>query len=122
MAPLLGKRKRKRTDKAEASIAYSRRETAAGDEEANAQELQNIFRRAFEAKFKPLVAETKAILEDNEESEDGADSEDDWDGLSAEDDEAEAGQGHVQVVEHGTIAETELLTRAEMKAFMVCCE
>ena len=119
MASLLGKRKR--TNKAEARSASSKSEKiAAPSVEENAQELQDIFRRAFEAKFKPLVVESKAVLEDGEEVEDRADSEDDWVGLSADDDEEEAGQGQVQVVEHGTIAETEALTRAEMKAFMVC--
>ena len=117
MASLLGKRKR--TNKGTVSTAVSQRETAAANAEENAQELQDIFRRAFEAKFKPLVVEPKASFEDVGESEEETPSEDDWDGLSADDDDEEA-SGLVQVVEHGIIAETETLTRAEMKAFMVC--
>lgn len=119
MAPLLGKRKR--TDKETASGASSQRETAAANAEENAQELQDIFRRAFEAKFKPLVTEPEALSKDIGKSEEEAESEEDWDGLSADDDDEEEVSGLVQVVEHGVIAETETLTRAEMKAFMVCC-
>jgi len=119
MASLLGKRKR--ASKTATSVASSQRDIAAAEAEANAQELQDIFRRAFEAKFKPLVVEPNTALEDVKRLDDEADSAEDWDGLSA-DVEDEETPGLVQVVEHGTIAETEALTRAEMKAFMVCCE
>jgi hypothetical protein len=120
MASLLGKRKR--TNKAAVSVAASKRDIAAADAEENAQELQDIFRRAFEAKFKPLVVEEEeAVFKDDEDLAMEADSDNDWDGLSADDEEDEERPNQVQVVEHGTIAETEALTRAEMKAFMVCC-
>ncbi|KAB8297345.1 hypothetical protein EYC80_002691 [Monilinia laxa] len=82
---------------------------------------QEIFRRHFEAQFKPLPPASKKskaseIIEDAKNEED-----DDWDGLSdnSAEDEAEEQNG-VQVVEHVKKVDSRIagMTKAELRAFM----
>lgn len=95
------------------------------DEEEDDTEVldpQEIFRRHFEAQFKPLPPTTKKpkinpIVEDPE------DEDEDWDGLSdnsAEDDEQE--ENGVQVVEHVKKIDSRIagMSKGELRAFMVC--
>ncbi|RAL60066.1 hypothetical protein DID88_000692 [Monilinia fructigena] len=82
---------------------------------------QEIFRRHFEAQFKPLPPTSKTskaseIIEDPKNEED-----DDWDGLSdnSAEDEVEEQNG-VQVVEHVKKVDSRIagMTKAELRAFM----
>lgn len=83
--------------------------------------IQDIFRKAFEAKFKPLDVEPKKrkveeVVEDAEQEEEEEES--DWSGISSDEDEP-----NVEVVEYRTPAQiaTERASKAELKAFMVRC-
>jgi len=112
MSTTLGKRKRAAAPAMKASVAKMQAS------EDNVTDLQNIFRRAFEAKFNPLPVEGKKTTQEEDigsDEDDEVDEDDDWDGLS-EDEEEDVPK--VQVVEVGTITAPEL-SRAEMKAFMV---
>ena len=109
MASMLGKRKRWAPE----ATKIERREES---EESDASELdaQEIFRRHFEAQFKPLPAAqepSKAAVEElAEDSEECSD----WDGIS--DDE----ENGVQVVEHTEAhARTAAMSKEELKSFMV---
>ncbi|KAF7845772.1 hypothetical protein BT93_L0698 [Corymbia citriodora subsp. variegata] len=112
MATSLGKRKRASTT---ATIKANPR-SAAIEEKSDNEDLQAIFKRAFEAKFKPLpeapakavVAEVLATEDDEEIDED----ESDWSGIS------EPEEATIEVVEHAPIARTEKLDRQQLKAFM----
>ncbi|KAJ9642891.1 pre-rRNA processing and 40S ribosomal subunit assembly [Coniosporium tulheliwenetii] len=91
MAVTLGKRKRVGRE------TVSRIETAPQDapNDSDQEDLQAIFRRHFEAKFKPLAAPS------------------DWDGIS-EDEEAP-----VEIIEHSTSTDAaSLLDKQAQKAFM----
>lgn len=87
---------------------------------AENNDLQAIFRRHFEARFKPLPEDCKpkaqktALVEDEDEDEE--DSE--WSGFSDErEDEA------VDVVDHSLgVAATTEISKEELKAFMVWCQ
>ncbi|KAG9196176.1 hypothetical protein G6011_01297 [Alternaria panax] len=115
MAPALGKRKRISRAELEQPSRSPSPSSPSGDD-AGAEHLQAIFRRAFEAKFKPLPAEPKKprVQETpvEEEAEEAEAEESDWSGIS--DDE-----NGVEVIEYQDprreLDETE---RAEMKAFM----
>jgi len=109
--------KRKRTAHARPDVPPSPSDSVSDDSD-NAQDLQERFRRAFEAKFKPLDI---APVKDTHGVDPVDDQEDDWSGISDEEelDEEEDQISKVQIVEHGVIAPTELLSKAEMKAFMV---
>ena len=107
MAVALGKRKRREETVAQPKPA---KEPASDNED-----LQAIFRRAFEAKFKPLEAkkqrqETAPEVElVNEEDEEDSD----WSGISQAEDE-------VEVVEHTSSRwSKEQHEKQEVKAFMV---
>ena len=108
MATMLGKRKRQTGD-------ITKREKEEHEEsDISGLDAQEIFRRHFEAQFKPLpVARkpSKLVAEElGDESEEGSD----WGGLS--DDE----ENEVQVVEHTEAqARTAGMSKEELKSFMV---
>ncbi|KAF1940902.1 hypothetical protein EJ02DRAFT_455574 [Clathrospora elynae] len=108
MAPTLGKRKRITREELERA---SRSPSPSSD--SGAEDLQAIFRRAFEAKFKPLPAEPKKPKPEvapAEESEEDGDS--DWSGISDT-------ENDVEVIEYkDSRHERDEHERAEMKAFM----
>ena len=95
MAPQLGKRKRVTREQLERpSRSPSPEESGSSDNE----DMQELFRRAFEKKFKPLdvepvtskAKETPAEEDDEDDDEDedeeeGSGAEDDWSGLSDDD-------------------------------------
>lgn len=114
MSTNLGKRKRQ-IGAATASNS-KRREERSSSEESEASELdaQEIFRRHFEAQFKPLPVVQKAVQEVEGLSEDEEDEEEEWGGIS------EPEEGGVEVVEH-TDAQTRMaaMSKEELKAFMV---
>ncbi len=106
MSTMLGKRKRR-----EAGVEKENISNASDSSEFDAQE---IFRRHFEAQFKPLPAIKKQAPIVEDASEDEPDDETDWDGIS--DDEEDG----VQVVEHTDAqARTAGMNKEELKKFMV---
>jgi hypothetical protein len=114
MAPTLGKRKRvSRADIQRPSRSPS--SSSSNADESDAEDLQAIFRRAFEAKFKPIEIEpvNKKVKEETME-EDEQEEESDWSGISSE------AEDHVEVVEYsGTQQEDKKASKAELRAFMV---
>jgi hypothetical protein len=112
MATTLGKRKRRTVEETPAKASRPIAEPS-----DDAEELRNIFRKAFEAKYEPLEVEPPGRSQDLPEMEDKSDEDDDWDGLSVDDQDSDM-TPQVQIVEVGTIAMPEGLTKAEQKAFM----
>jgi hypothetical protein len=110
MATTLGKRKRRSAD-----ITKNDRKEEYEVHHSPDLDAQEIFRRHFEAQFKPLsvVQNVVKVVEQAEkgDSEEGSD----WDGLS------EGEESRVQVVEH-TDAQSRMaaMSKEELKAFMVC--
>lgn len=108
MAPVLGKRK--------ASVL----ETKETQEDA-----ADVFRRHFEAQFKPLKTEQFRRVDQLEEPEDDETSDEDmdeWDGLSEdEDDDEEDTTPTVEVVDHShsTPQTAAVMSKRELKEFMV---
>ncbi|GAM86884.1 hypothetical protein ANO11243_049050 [Dothideomycetidae sp. 11243] len=108
----LGKRKRaigvasKNTDK-RTQVAQS------SDDE---QDVSAIFRRAFEAKFKPLPEQKPKQAEDTALGNASDEEDSAWSGISSKD---ETG-GVVEVIEHDFTQDTktESLSKSEMRAFM----
>jgi hypothetical protein len=108
MASMLGKRKRRTPE-----ITKKDREQS---EESDSSRLdaQEIFRRHFEAQFKPLPVAQKSSKQVAEEPDDESEKEPDWDGIS---DDQENG---VPVVEHTEAqARTAAMSKEELKSFMV---
>jgi hypothetical protein len=114
MAPTLGKRKR--VTRAELEQPSRSPSPSSDASDSGAEDLQAIFRRAFEAKFKPLPAEPKKPKIEKvevEEKEEEDENESDWSGIS------DAEEDSVQVIEYKDARRTRDDTeRAEMKAFM----
>jgi hypothetical protein len=115
MAPTLGKRKR--VSRAELEQASPSPSPSSESNGSGGEDLQAIFRRAFEAKFKPLPVEPKKPkVEEFEAQEEDEDDEDtDWAGIS---DEEEG----VEVIEYKDSRldddEDDDTSKAEMRAFM----
>jgi hypothetical protein len=113
MASSLGKRKRISREELERQSRSP--SPSSGSSEAGGEDLQAIFRRAFEAKFKPLAVErkkpkTKKVEVPEVENDEDDDS--DWSGISEEAD-------GVQVVEYtGAELEPDAMSKAELRAFM----
>jgi hypothetical protein len=80
MAPALGERKRQDTE-----AIRNTRGTSEESSESQDEDVQDVFRRHFEAHFKPLPTVKKAvdIVEDVQTDEDGEESE--WEGISETD-------------------------------------
>jgi hypothetical protein len=114
MAPTLGKRKR--ISRAELEQPSRSPSPSSVTSDSEGEDLQAIFRRAFEAKFKPLPVETKkpkveeVEVKDEEEEDDEEDT--DWTGISE-------GEDDVEVIDYtNSRLGREDMSRAEMKAFM----
>ena len=109
MASMLGKRKRRGR---EITKKESREESEGSD--ASGLDAQEIFRRHFEAQFKPLPVARQPSKPTGEDSADGSEEESDWGGIS-DNEETE-----VQVVEHTEAqARTAAMSKEELKSFMV---
>jgi hypothetical protein len=121
MAPTLGKRKR--ISRAELERQSRSPSLSSGSSDSGGDDLQAIFRRAFEAKFQPLAGETKKpkmeitrIQEGEgdreEEGMEEGEEDSDWSGISEE-------EGAVQVIEYtGAQLERDGTSKAELRAFM----
>jgi hypothetical protein len=125
MAPSLGKRKRKGTD-----IMSIDRAASVESSSSLEQDAQAVFRRHFEAHFKPLRLVEKAaqVIEDVHEP--ASADETDWEGISEaggrlqvnsfkctvanrKDDEK------IEVIEHTILQPSSSMSKEELKAFMV---
>ncbi|KAF2790185.1 hypothetical protein K505DRAFT_340661, partial [Melanomma pulvis-pyrius CBS 109.77] len=111
----LGKRKRiARTELSRASPSPS----PSIAPESGDEDIQAIFRRAFEAKFKPLAVEpkkTKMAEKEEEKVDEDEDEESDWSGISSSSDEG----NNVEVIEYSATHDiSEKASRAELRAFM----
>jgi hypothetical protein len=108
MATTLGKRKRRQV-----GVTKEDQREHSGDSGALEIDAQELFRRHFEAKFKPLPA-VKKVEKVVEETENDSEDESDWDGISEDE------EGAVEVVEHTDAhARMALMSKEEVKAFMV---
>lgn len=126
MAPQLGKRKRVTREQLErSSRSRSRSASASPGESSDEEDMQELFRRAFEKKFKPLDVEPVASkdketpvedeVKDHDEEQD-SEAEDDWSGLSDDDNTP-----NVEVVEYRDTAyddSDEATSKALKRAFM----
>jgi hypothetical protein len=110
MAPALGKRKRVTREELQ---QQSRSPSPSSHSDSEGEDLQAIFRRAFEAKFKPLPVEAKQPkIEEIEVEEDDDGDETDWAGISDEEDA-------VEVIEFkDSRLERDEDAKAELRAFM----
>lgn len=108
MATTLGKRKR-------CAVERTQDDGRENSENSESSEIdaQELFRRHFEAKFKPLPL-VKKVEEVVTVQENGSEEGSDWDGISEE------GHDAVEVVEH-TDAQSRmaLMSKEELKTFMV---
>lgn len=108
MATNLGKRKRRTAESTKASRQKQDEEEVTFDQDA-----EEIFRRHFEAQFRPLP-EVKNPVKPVEKVEEDPEEESEWGGISDEDD-------GVQIIEHTDIqARTAAMSKEQLKAFMVC--
>ncbi|KAF2474026.1 uncharacterized protein BDR25DRAFT_280715 [Lindgomyces ingoldianus] len=113
MAPTLGKRKRITREQFEQPSRSPSPSPSLESDHSNRDDMQDIFRRAFEARFKPLDAEPKKqkITQEPESGKEELDGESDWSGISSEDD--------VEVVECTSARLAgDRASKAEMRAFM----
>jgi hypothetical protein len=100
----LGKRKRITRERLE--------QTSKNNEASDDEDVHDLFRRAFEAKFKPLDIEPKKpkVTETTEDDEEA------WSGISSAEEEE---QDTVQVIQHTSAhPKHERLSKAEARAFM----
>jgi hypothetical protein len=109
MATTLGKRKRKTVETLN-NVKGGRKDPAGSYDE----DAQEIFRRHFEAQFKPLPMVKKVVKVVEELTEIQLDDESEWGGISEEDEDS------VQVIEH-TDAEMQMasMSKEQLKSFMV---
>ena len=110
MATTLGKRKRQLKDSKDKEETSDSENTSSSGLDA-----QEIFRRHFEAQFKPLPVVQKKSIEVDVLSDEETASESEWSGIS------DAEDGGVEVIEH-TNAESRMaaMSKEELKSFMVC--
>jgi len=109
MATTLGKRKRRG-----AEITKDDRSENGEDSGSLDLDAQEIFRRHFEAQFKPLAVVKKPVKVVDELSDNESDEESEWDGISDSENES------VKVVEHvDAQSRTAAMSKEELKAFMV---
>lgn len=124
MAVALGKRKRG------SSIHQAQRKGSFSSSESDSDDVQAIFRKAFEAKFKPLPESTHGVsrrstqsdedIEDLDNSSEHGDDNSSWSGFSvAEEEEDKPIIQEVEVISHTTSAAPfDRASKAEHKAFM----
>lgn len=121
MAPTLGKRKRVTREELERP-SRSPSPSSGSEESDDGEDVQALFRKAFEAKFKPLDIEPvhKKVkgdeIEDDDEEREEEDS--DWSGISSGEDEDDDG---VEVFDYAANNRQprEKMSKAELRAFMV---
>jgi hypothetical protein len=111
MSVSLGKRKRPAVEQAAKKRESAKASSDPGEDDDAA--MQDIFRKHFEAKFKPLPAIQKPKEPEVPSKDNLSESEEDWSGFSEEEDE-------VLVVEHSEANTARDITeKFEAKAFLV---
>lgn len=115
MAPTLGKRKRISREELEQSSRGS--SPSSSSQNSDGEDMQALFRKAFEAKFAPLDIEpVKTNAQKMEEPAEDLEEESDWSGISSENDESSNG---VQVFDHSSTYQPHTkASKSEMRAFM----
>ena len=115
MAIILGKRKRQENN--HPSLKNRQQHIRNPSPPAESDVLQNAFRRAFEAQFRPLAIEARPVANVTEITWQSSEEEEDidWEGISDEED-------GVDVVEHSfnPTVDGERMSKSERRAFMVC--
>lgn len=121
MVVALGKRKRVGAKAAPASKRAAKEELSS--DESDSEDMRDAFRRAFEAKFKPLDGVKKKEEKKEEkkaptpaEEEDDESEGNEWEGMS----EDEEPGNTVEVIEVAGPSRAERASKNELKAFMVC--
>ncbi|KAH8663602.1 hypothetical protein BGZ60DRAFT_565644 [Tricladium varicosporioides] len=108
MATHLGKRKRHDTE-----TTKSERISNSDESETSDIDPQEIFRRHFEAQFKPLPKVKKPVVEVEDVLEDESKSESEWGGISDGEDMA------IEIVEHSDAqSRMAAMSKEQLKAFM----
>ncbi|KAI9166779.1 Protein FAF1 [Paramyrothecium foliicola] len=97
----------------------------ASEQTTSAEEAEEIFRRHFEARFKPLDDEPKAAsTRDDQDAPDSDEEDSEWGGLSGEEDAAAEEEAEqpvvVEVVDHSSsqTSKPAAMSKRELKAFM----
>ncbi|ORY17565.1 hypothetical protein BCR34DRAFT_555099 [Clohesyomyces aquaticus] len=128
MAPTLGKRKRVTREQLESSTRSPSPSDSASEQsstDGGGEDMQDIFRRAFEAKFKPLAIEPISRTKKFSEEEQDPGEESGWSGISSGsegDDSSDTDDDvdGVEIITHtSSHAPLEKLSKAELRAFMV---
>jgi hypothetical protein len=105
MSKVLGKRKARETEQRSP---------------AELEAAQEIFRRHFEAQFKPLAIDPIRPLRQTEDNEDDTESESgesEWEGIAEDEDEEDS---RVEVIDHASAQKPiSSMTKSELKKFMV---
>lgn len=122
MAPALGKRKRITREELERASRSPSPSSSSDSQDSDSEDVQALFRKAFEAKFKPLDIEPvqKKVKESEIERDDAEVEEEeegsDWSGINSEDED----EDEVEVVDYAdnTRKERERVSKAELRAFM----
>ncbi|KAF2657428.1 hypothetical protein K491DRAFT_756853 [Lophiostoma macrostomum CBS 122681] len=123
MAPSLGKRKR--TTRKE--LEKPSRSPSPSSSSSDAEDVQAIFQRAFEARFTPLDVSSKkpktihANIPDNSESESEPESDSDWSGLSSDNENGHEDEAPntIQVISYANPSHPHIqTTKSELRAFM----
>ncbi|KAJ4353736.1 pre-rRNA processing and 40S ribosomal subunit assembly [Didymosphaeria variabile] len=115
MAPTIGKRKRITREELEQSSRAS--SPSSTSQHSDGEDMQALFRKAFEAKFAPLNIEPVQKAQKMEAPADDLDEESDWSGISSED-ENETSNG-IQVFDHSSAHQPRTKApKTELRAFM----
>jgi hypothetical protein len=108
MATTLGKRNRRSSRSPEDSRQDEEQSGSFG------RDAQEVFRRHFEAQFKPLPQVEKTVKVFEEEPDDESEEDPEWDGISDEE------QTAVQIVEHtDQLSQITTMSKGELKSYMV---
>ncbi|KAJ4303154.1 pre-rRNA processing and 40S ribosomal subunit assembly [Kalmusia sp. IMI 367209] len=115
MAPTLGKRKRITREELEQSSRAS--SPSSTSQSSDAEDMQALFRKAFEAKFAPLEVEpVQPKKQKLPEPEDIPEEESDWSGISSDEDE---NAHRVQIIDYASTQHNhEKVSKADLRAFM----
>lgn len=113
MASMLGKRKRETIKVSKKQVEAENSQEAIGSD-SEELDVQEIFRRHFEARYAPLPIAPKKVKAVEQTAEENSEEASDWDGISNAED------GGVQVIEH-TEAQSRMaaMSKEELKSFMV---
>lgn len=122
MAPTLGKRKRITREELERSEREG--SPSSGSQASEQEDMQALFRKAFEAKFAPLDIEPVKKTPKVEEVQDDSEDDSDWSGIASDDDEGDdddddEAPSTVQVFDYASTHQRHAkASKSELRAFM----